>query len=323
MFPDPKHCGGPQSSLRQLMPWRWLSKDINSQAKRRRISLGRVRSGLRLPKRGLVAQLKEQRGTSARSVALGQFCRVQDASTQEVIAASGEAFEEACSESAAKVVTALHIGGLNSWRNERFASALNRARLVYADGIAIVVLARLAGAKRISRSATTDIGIPIIGKVSQIAGRPARVALVGGAKELAERASHGLVRETDCKVVFTTHGYHQESEWDAVLRDLSTSAPDIVFLGLGSPSELIFADKRLKALPACLVLTCGGWFGFLAGDEPRAPSILRSTGFEWLGRLANDPRRLLRRYLIGVFVFLHFSIKILAGRFERRTSPCE
>jgi N-acetylglucosaminyldiphosphoundecaprenol N-acetyl-beta-D-mannosaminyltransferase len=43
----------------------------------------------------------------------------------------------------------------------------------------------------------------------------------------------------------------------------------------------------------------GGAFDVLAGVRRRAPVWMQNVGLEWLYRLAQDPRRLARRYLVG------------------------
>jgi exopolysaccharide biosynthesis WecB/TagA/CpsF family protein len=53
-------------------------------------------------------------------------------------------------------------------------------------------------------------------------------------------------------------------------------------------------------LPSTVVLTCGGWFGHVAGDERRAPRLLRRSGLEWIARMAQQPRRLGPRYAKGL-----------------------
>ena len=243
--------------------------------------------------------------------------RVADASRASVIQESGLAMVEARKSGRAQIITAVHIGGLNDRQTPGFVGALKRARIVYADGIAVVLLARLSGARFIQRSPTTEIGTSIIAEVSLILGRPAKIALVGGKRGLAEHAAMALDKDS-VDIVFSTHGYHTELEWERVLFDLRTSRPDVVLLGLGSPRELIFADSNRQALPPAIILTCGGWFGFLAGEESRAPLILQTLGLEWVSRLVQSPRRLGSRYVIGSFVFARAALQILLSRVKSR-----
>jgi exopolysaccharide biosynthesis WecB/TagA/CpsF family protein len=72
-----------------------------------------------------------------------------------------------------------------------------------------------------------------------------------------------------------------------------------VFLAVGSPQQEILANRlRHCGQARGLGLCVGSALRFLSGAERRAPRILRGSGFEWLFRLAQDPRRLWRRYLV-------------------------
>ena len=57
----------------------------------------------------------------------------------------------------------------------------------------------------------------------------------------------------------------------------------------------------------CVMLGVGAAFDFLAGAKRQAPRLLQQSGLEWLFRLAQEPRRLWRRYLVGNTRFLYHS----------------
>ena len=68
------------------------------------------------------------------------------------------------------------------------------------------------------------------------------------------------------------------------------------------------------ALP-CVVLSVGAAFDFLAGAKPQAPAWMQRAGLEWLFRLASEPRRLWRRYLVkGPRFLYHFARQLLSER---------
>jgi N-acetylglucosaminyldiphosphoundecaprenol N-acetyl-beta-D-mannosaminyltransferase len=193
---------------------------------------------------------------------------------------------------------ALHVGGLNERGNRDYVRAMANADCVYADGISVVLLARLAGAQHIERAGTTDIGWDVLRRLSAELGRPARVALLGGPDGLASRALAVLEAETQVVGVAAEHGYRDD--WEPVLARLATSHVDILLVGLGAPLEMEWVERHRDRLPHCVVLTCGGWFGFVASEEKRAPRWMRMAGLEWSFRLIQAPRRLLKRYARGM-----------------------
>jgi N-acetylglucosaminyldiphosphoundecaprenol N-acetyl-beta-D-mannosaminyltransferase len=82
------------------------------------------------------------------------------------------------------------------------------------------------------------------------------------------------------------------------------SGTDALWVGLGSPKQDVVA-QQLRALDAAPIILCvGAAFEFVAGTKRRAPLWMRRSGLEWLHRLASEPRRLWRRYLIGNALFV-------------------
>lgn len=91
------------------------------------------------------------------------------------------------------------------------------------------------------------------------------------------------------------------SEQDERIR---RSGAEIVWVGLGTPKQ-DFEVERIAANLAVIAVAVGAAFDFLAGSKPEAPRWMSAVGCEWVFRLATEPRRLWKRYLIGnaLFVF--------------------
>ena len=197
---------------------------------------------------------------------------------------------------------ALHIGGMVHLQDDPdYGEVLERSALVYADGAGPVLIGRARGG-RLERSATTDLAPELLERWTLSHGQAARVALIGGPERLAATAGDTLERLGLASIVFTEHGYHQE--WKEVLEALRRSDPDIVFVGMGAPREMQWCETHYVDLPSSIIMTCGGWFGFLSGDESRAPAWLQRIGFEWVWRLLQNPERLAQRYRRGSTIFL-------------------
>jgi N-acetylglucosaminyldiphosphoundecaprenol N-acetyl-beta-D-mannosaminyltransferase len=211
---------------------------------------------------------------------------------------------------------ALHVGGLNARHDPDFVRVMRRGDLVYADGGSVVWLGRLAGALHLERAPTTDVGWDVLRAFAERVGRLPRVALVGGPPELAARAGDVLETAGVAEVVLVENGYHDD--WAAPLARLREADPDITVVGLGAPREMLWCDQHRDRLAPGLVLTCGGWFGHLVGDERRAPRLLRRSGLEWIARVAQAPTRLGPRYARGIGVTARLAVRTVQRR--RRTS---
>jgi len=210
---------------------------------------------------------------------------------------------------------ALHIGGVMASRSDLFLAAMKDADVVYGDGVSAVVLSRIAGATRLERTPTTDIGWDLLRELRREAGRPARVAAVGGPDGLSARAIAELRRQGLAGDGLATHGYHRD--WRPVLTALWEQRPEVILVGMGAPLEMLWVRENLDRLPPALVLTCGGWFGFIVADEIRAPTALQQVGLEWAYRWSRDPLRLTGRYLRGLFAFPLLAARVVAERWRR------
>lgn len=226
-------------------------------------------------------------------VEIGPFW-VLDAPADEVVTQIADLAE---APDAARLVYALHVGGLNHRADAAFVAAMNAADLVYADGGSVVWLARRHGGRHVERAPTTDIGWDVLRLMARRRGRPVRLALVGGPPGLAQRAAEVFDASGWTSTVVHMDGY--TDSWSDRLTQLDAADPEVVVVGLGAPMEMVWCQAWRERLPAALILTCGGWFGHVTGDEVRAPRLLRRSGLEWIARLWQQPRRLGPRYARG------------------------
>jgi N-acetylglucosaminyldiphosphoundecaprenol N-acetyl-beta-D-mannosaminyltransferase len=173
-----------------------------------------------------------------------------------------------------------------------------RADFVLADGMPVVWASRLQKAPLPGRVP----GSSLIFSLAYAAARQRRsVFLLGGAEQSAERAAERLT--VDGALVAGWHsppfGFESDAAASsALVSELERCAPDIVFVGLGFPKQERLILQLRGRFPNVWFLGCGGSLSFAAGDVSRAPSVVQSLGLEWLHRMAKEPRRLVRRYLI-------------------------
>jgi len=86
-------------------------------------------------------------------------------------------------------------------------------------------------------------------------------------------------------------------ESDAVIKEINSSRADVVWVGIGVPKQEKWMAEMRPKLEAPVLLGVGAAFDFHAGLIPQAPNWLQNAGLEWAYRLAQEPRRLWRRYL--------------------------
>jgi N-acetylglucosaminyldiphosphoundecaprenol N-acetyl-beta-D-mannosaminyltransferase len=99
---------------------------------------------------------------------------------------------------------------------------------------------------------------------------------------------------------------------------INTTAPDIVWVGLSTPKQEVWMAEQRPHLNAKVLIGVGAAFDFHAGMVRQAPRWLQRGGLEWLFRLAVEPRRLGRRYLVNnpSFVANVFLQELHLARFD-------
>jgi N-acetylglucosaminyldiphosphoundecaprenol N-acetyl-beta-D-mannosaminyltransferase len=86
-------------------------------------------------------------------------------------------------------------------------------------------------------------------------------------------------------------------EEDAVVTEINGSAADVVWVGIGVPKQEKWMAAMRDRLDAPVLVGVGAAFDFHAGLVPQAPGWMQRMGLEWAYRLAQEPRRLWKRYL--------------------------
>jgi N-acetylglucosaminyldiphosphoundecaprenol N-acetyl-beta-D-mannosaminyltransferase len=88
-----------------------------------------------------------------------------------------------------------------------------------------------------------------------------------------------------------------DEEADAIAAEINAAAPDIVWVGLGVPLQEKWMAAMRSRLDAPVLVGVGAAFDFHSGLVRQAPDRLQRLGLEWVFRLAQEPRRLWRRYM--------------------------
>lgn len=81
----------------------------------------------------------------------------------------------------------------------------------------------------------------------------------------------------------------------------------VILLAMGMPKQEQVAAYLQQALDCPALLICGGAIlDFAAQRFPRAPLLFRRCGLEWAFRLSVEPRRLFKRYALGIPLFFYY-----------------
>lgn len=180
-----------------------------------------------------------------------------------------------------------------------YRDALQRASLVLRDGVGVEVAGALSGRVLRQNFVGTDF-VPHL--LEQLADPEVRVFLYGAELGVAEAAAAALrARHAGIRVVGVRHGYENG---DGTVAQIRAARPDVLLVALGNPQQERWIADHLDALGVPVAIGVGALFDYLAGRVRRAPLWMRRLRSEWIFRLAVEPRRLWRRYLVGNAQFL-------------------
>lgn len=193
---------------------------------------------------------------------------------------------------------------VTGWRDTAFRAVIAGAALATPDGAPVAWALRRLGAPGQARVNGPDImwrlcaeaereGLPIYlfgGQEDTLALLRAELARAFPALRLAGALSPPFRALSD-------------AETEALLAGIAAAEPALVFVALGCPKQEIWMARHHHRVPAPM-LGVGAAFDYHAGTLARAPAWMRDNGLEWLHRLASEPGRLWRRYLVTNSLFV-------------------
>ena len=185
-------------------------------------------------------------------------------------------------------------------QDPQYAALCSQASFTVADGMPLVWASYLQGTPLPERVT----GSNLIWSLTAAAAKKGRsIFLLGGSPGTARAAAAVLqqrypalqVEGTLCPAMGCENDPQEIAQLTSVL---STSAPDLVYVGLGKPKQDLLIKQLRAKLPRAWFIGVGISFSFVCGAVPRAPSWMQRLGLEWLHRLVQEPRQLATRYLV-------------------------
>jgi N-acetylglucosaminyldiphosphoundecaprenol N-acetyl-beta-D-mannosaminyltransferase len=203
--------------------------------------------------------------------------------------------------------------------DDRLKRLNEQAAFVLADGMPLVWWSRLGPRPLPERVAGSDL---IYGICERAAKKGHRVYLLGAGPGVAEEAAANLVRRypelvivgIECPPFRRLTDEEQEMQFERI----RAARPDILFVAFGQPKGEYWIAENLERLGVPVSVQVGATLDFVAGRVKRSPKWMQKTGLEWIYRMAQEPRRLARRYLDNIL----FLVKaVFAARFRKERVP--
>ena len=195
-------------------------------------------------------------------------------------------------------------------KNEDFKHLLQSFYLNLPDGMPGVWVGRLKGAKEMQRCYGPDF---FEAMMLASAGKPVKHFLCGGKEGVADHLK---------QVCTEKFGNHQitgtfcppfqpldKIDFRAIGEKINASGANIVWVGISTPKQEMFARKLAAFVNVHFIITVGAAFDFHIGNVRQAPKFVQKSGLEWLFRLMMEPRRLYKRYVEVVPLFIYYNLQ--------------
>lgn len=180
-------------------------------------------------------------------------------------------------------------------RDPELFEIVSQCPLVNADGQSVVWAARILGLPVPERVAGIDLMQAV---VERAAHRGWRIFFLGAEEPVVRRVVETYQqRYPALQVAGWRDGYFREDDEADVVAQVRESRADVLFVAISSPRKERFIHRWLDEMGVPFCMGVGGSFDVVAGKASRAPLWMQRAGLEWAHRLAQEPRRLGRRYL--------------------------
>jgi N-acetylglucosaminyldiphosphoundecaprenol N-acetyl-beta-D-mannosaminyltransferase len=201
-------------------------------------------------------------------------------------------------------VTGVH-GVMESTRDDELRAIHNAAGLVTPDGMPLVWLGQWNGLAHVRRVYGPDL---LLACCMQSVEAGYRHFFYGGTEAVVARLAARLTARFPGLRIAGTYAPPfrplTAAEDADVARRIADAGADLVWVGLSTPKQERWMHDHVGRVGAPVLLGVGAAFDFVSGTKPQAPRWMQRSGLEWCYRLAAEPRRLWRRYLVNNPLFV-------------------
>ncbi len=209
---------------------------------------------------------------------------------------------------------------VNVEHDPAFRAAYDHAALSLVDGTPLLWASRLLGMALPEKISGSDLVMPLMERAG---ARGWKVYLLGGEPGVGEKAAAVFRERFGVQVVGIDAprvNLADPENLTALVERARAAKPDLVLVALGSPKQELLIDRMREQLRPAVALGIGASLDFVAGTVKRAPRWMSKAGLEWSYRLAQEPGRMWRRYLVNDPKFLLILLRTLKIPIAERTT---
>jgi exopolysaccharide biosynthesis WecB/TagA/CpsF family protein len=191
------------------------------------------------------------------------------------------------------------------FKNDYYRKLIDESFTIYPDGVGIYFSIKFLFKKGIKRTDATNLNYSIIDK---LINDKKPIFIVGG--RLKESFLDKVLNEKGINLAGYNNGFLSDHEKIDLVERICKNKAKFVLVGMGVPQQEFFAHEISKSSSNKIIICVGNFMEFYFGTVKRAPVIFQKLGIEWLFRILTEPRRLWKRYILGIPEFLYRIIKL-------------
>ncbi len=176
----------------------------------------------------------------------------------------------------------------------------DNAEIVFTDGKPIIWMAKWLKRPIVEKVSGPDLMLLLCERAAQ---KKYKIFLLGCAEGVAANAAKKLEEMypgLQCVGTYSPpFGFEKDSvEMEKIVTMLKESGADQLFVGMGSPKQDIFIYENMDKYQIPVSYSMGAAIDFIGGSVKRAPKWMSDVGLEWFYRMLQNPKRLVKRYLV-------------------------
>ncbi|PKM51329.1 MAG: glycosyltransferase [Firmicutes bacterium HGW-Firmicutes-7] len=189
---------------------------------------------------------------------------------------------------------------MEATKNRDFLHIINKGDLTVADGIGVVIGAKIIKHPLPERVAGYDLVQNIF---ENIKNTNKTAYFFGASPGVAKKAAKKMMSlHKGLKIIGIHDGYFDQEEEKKIRFEINQLKPDLLLIGLGAPRQEKWIFENIEMLDVKVCIGIGGSFDVMSGEVKRAPKIFIKLGLEWFYRLITQPTRFKRMMKLPIFL---------------------
>jgi exopolysaccharide biosynthesis WecB/TagA/CpsF family protein len=207
-------------------------------------------------------------------------------------------FEEVYNFENKKVFTYFNQNSFNHFFNNSLYQKALQEFIVYQEGIGIFILLKSLGVKNFNRIDSTRV---LENFINFLIKKNESIVFIGGNFE--ENELRRRCFEKNLQIELYINGFFDKNFINILAQKLKNIKSRYIVIGIGTPKQELLAYELKDCIGDKNFICVGNFMNFFLGYQPRAPKVVRTIQLEWFFRFLLEPRRLFKRYIIGIPLF--------------------